>query len=78
MIITQSAHLHRNDLYLQVAWCNERIASHMLSIERATKSASLLGIGLIGASTLASCAEWASQRHYMQLERLQCLSDTGY
>jgi transposase len=50
----QRAHLHWIDLELQMAWCDERIAVHVRSDERAKKAATLLGIGPITASALVA------------------------
>lgn len=50
----QRAHLHWIDLELQLAWCDERIACHVRSDARATKAATLLGIGPTTASALVS------------------------
>ena len=50
----QRAHLHWIDLDLQVAWCDERIAAHVRSDERAKRAATLLGIGPTTASALVA------------------------
>lgn len=50
----QRAHLHWIDLELQLAWCDERIACHVRSDARATKAATLLGIGPTTASALVA------------------------
>ena len=50
----QRAHLHWIDLELQLAWCDERIAAHVRSDERAKKAATLLGIGPTTASALVA------------------------
>jgi transposase len=50
----QRSHLHWIDLELQLAWCDERIAAHVRSDERAKKAATLLGIGPTTASALVA------------------------
>jgi transposase len=56
----QRAHLHWIDIELQLAWCDERIASHVREDARAGKAATLLGIGPITASALvASVGDFA-------------------
>jgi transposase len=50
----QRAHLHWIDIELQIAWCDERIAVHVRSDERAGKAATLLGIGPTTASALVA------------------------
>jgi transposase len=50
----QRAHLHWIDIDLQMAWCDERIASHVRTDERAKKAATLLGIGPTTASALVA------------------------
>jgi transposase len=50
----QRAHLHWIDIELQMAWCDERIASHVRSDERAKKAATLLGVGPITASAVVA------------------------
>ena len=50
----QRAHLHWIDIDLQMAWCDERIAAHVRTDARATKAASLLGIGPTTASALVA------------------------
>jgi transposase len=50
----QRAQLHWIDLELQLAWCDERIAAHVRSDERASKAAELIGIGPTTASALAA------------------------
>ncbi len=56
----QRAHLHWIDIELQMNWCDERIASHVRSDERAKAAASLQGIGPITASALvASVGEFS-------------------
>jgi transposase len=56
----QRAQWHWIDIELQMKWCDERIASHVRSDERAKKAASLLGIGPVTASALvASVGEFA-------------------
>lgn len=56
----QRAHLHWIDIELQMAWCDERIASHVRTDDRAKKAATLLGIGPTTASALvASVGDFA-------------------
>jgi transposase len=50
----QRAHLHWIDIDLQIAWCDERIAAHVRADARATKAATLLGIGPTTASALVA------------------------
>jgi transposase len=50
----QRAHLHWIEIELQMSWCDERIASHVRSDERAKRAASLHGIGPVGASALVA------------------------
>lgn len=50
----QRAHLHWIDLDLQIAWCDERIAAHVRSDDRAKKAATLLGVGPTTASALVA------------------------
>jgi transposase len=50
----QRAQQHWIDLESQLAWCDERIASHVRTDERATKAATLLGIGPTTASALVA------------------------
>ena len=50
----QRAHLHWIDLDLQISWCDERIAAHVRSDERAKRAATLLGIGPTTASALVA------------------------
>lgn len=50
----QRAHLHWIDIDLQIAWCDERIATHVRADARATKAAALLGIGPTTASALVA------------------------
>ena len=50
----QRAHLHWIDIELQMAWCDERIASHVRSDERARKAATLLGVGPTTASAVVA------------------------
>jgi len=50
----QQAHLHWIDIELQMAWCDERIASHVRQDERAQVAATLQGIGPITASALVA------------------------
>jgi transposase len=64
----QRAHLHWIDLESQLAWCDERIASHVRSDERAKKAATLLGIGPTTASALVASvgdfAQFANARQF--------------
>ncbi len=64
----QRAHLHWIDIGLQMAWCDERIASHVRSDERAKKAATLLGIGPTTASALVASvgdfAQFANARQF--------------
>jgi transposase len=64
----QRAHLHWIDIKLQMAWCDERIASHVRGDERAKKAATLLGIGPITASALVASvgdfAQFADARQF--------------
>ena len=56
----QRAHLHWIDIELQMAWCDERIACHVRSDERAKAAATLQGIGPVTASALvASVGEFS-------------------
>jgi transposase len=56
----QRAHLHWLEIEVQIAWCDERIASHVRSDARAQAAASLLGIGPVTASALtASVGDFA-------------------
>ncbi len=48
----QRAHLHWIDLELQMSWCDDRIAAHVRSDDRAKQAATLLGIGPTTASAL--------------------------
>lgn len=50
----QRAHLHWIDIELQMAWCDERIACHVRSDERASKAATLLGVGPTTASAVVA------------------------
>ena len=53
----QRAHLHWIDIDLQITWCDERIAVHARSDERAAKVSQLLGIGPITASALVAAVD---------------------
>ena len=53
----QRAHLHWIDIELQIAWCDQRIAAHVRSDERAAKAAQLLGIGPVTASALVASVD---------------------
>ncbi len=50
----QRAHLHWIDIELQMHWCDERIASHVRSDDRARAAATLQGIGPVTASALVA------------------------
>jgi transposase len=50
----QRAHLHWIDIELQMAWCDQRIASHVKSDERAKKASTLLGVGPTTASAVVA------------------------
>lgn len=67
-LVVQRAHLHWIDLDLQIAWCDERIACHLRTNERAKTAATLLGVGPITASALACSvsefAQFASARQF--------------
>jgi transposase len=64
----QRAHLHWIDIELQLHWCDERIASHVRSDERARAAASLIGIGPTTASALVASvgdfAQFANARQF--------------
>jgi transposase len=53
-LAVQRAHLHWLDVELQLAWCDERIANHVRTDERAKKAATLLGVGPTTASALVA------------------------
>jgi len=56
----QRAHLHWLEIEVQLAWCDERIASHVRSDSRAKAAATLMGIGPTTASALvASVGDFA-------------------
>lgn len=56
----QRAQLHWIEIELQMAWCDERIANHVRTDERAKKAATLLGVGPTTASALvASVGDFA-------------------
>ncbi len=50
----QRAHLHWIDIELQMAWCDERIATHVRTDERAKKAATLRGVGPTTASAVVA------------------------
>jgi len=50
----QRAHLHWIEIELQMAWCDQRIASHVRSDERAKKASTLLGVGPTTASAVVA------------------------
>jgi transposase len=64
----QRAHLQWIDLDLQLAWCDERIAAHIRSDERAKAATKLLGVGPVTASALVASvgelAQFASARQF--------------
>jgi transposase len=64
----QRAHLHWLEIEEQMNWCDERIAAHVRSDERAKKAATLLGIGPITASALVASvsdfAQFANARQF--------------
>jgi transposase len=64
----QRAHLHWIDIELQLHWCDERIASHVRSDDRARAAAVLIGIGPTTASALVASvgdfAQFANARQF--------------
>jgi transposase len=50
----QRAHAHWIEIDGQIAWCDQRIAEHVRTDARATKAATLLGVGPITASAIAA------------------------
>lgn len=50
----QRAHLHWIEIEVQIAWCDERIVSHVRNDARAKAAASLMGIGATTASALVA------------------------
>ena len=64
----QRAHLHWTDIELQLHWCDERIASHVRSDDRARAAAALIGIGPTTASALVASvgdfAQFANARQF--------------
>jgi transposase len=50
----QRAQLHWIDIELQINWCDERIASHVRTDERAKRAAALLGVGPTTASAVVA------------------------
>jgi transposase len=50
----QRAHAHWIEIDGQIAWCDQRIAEHVRADARATKAATLLGVGPITASAIAA------------------------
>jgi len=50
----QRAHAHWIEIDAQIAWCDQRIAEHVRADARATKAATLLGVGPITASAIAA------------------------
>jgi len=50
----QQAHLHWIDSEVQVAWCDERIASHIRDDRRGKKASALLGVGPTTASAVVA------------------------
>jgi len=67
-LVVQHAYQHWVELDDQIAWCDERIAGHVRSDERAKKAATLMGIGPITASALAASvgdfAQFANARQF--------------
>ena len=67
-LAVQRAHQHWIELDLQMAWCDQRIASHVRSDERAKQATTLLGVGPITASALAASvgnfAQFTSARQF--------------
>lgn len=57
----QRAQLHWIDIELQMKWCDERIASHVRTDERARAAVALQGIGPVTASALAASVGEFSQ-----------------
>ena len=67
----QRAHLHWIDIELQMHWCDERIACHVRTDDRAKAAASLQGIGPITASALvASVGDFGQFDNARQFRRL--------
>lgn len=63
----QRAHQHWLDIEGQIAWCDERIAAHVRSDERAGLAAQLIGVGPTTASALvASVGDFAQFRNARQ------------
>jgi transposase len=50
----QRAHAHWIEIDAQIAWCDQRIAEHVRTDARATKAATLLGVGPFTASAIAA------------------------
>lgn len=53
-LVVQRAHLHWIEIELQMAWCDERIAHHVRTDDRARQAATLQGIGPLTASALVA------------------------
>jgi transposase len=63
----QRAYLHWLDIEAQIAWCDERIAAHVRSDDRAGLAAQLIGVGPTTASALvASVGDFAQFRNARQ------------
>ena len=64
----QQAHLHWIDIERQMAWCDQRIANHVRTDERASKAATLMGIGPLTASAVVASvgdfAQFANARQF--------------
>lgn len=64
----QRAQLHWIEIEQQMAWCEQRIAEHVGSDERARKAATLQGVGPITASAVAASvvdlAQFANARQF--------------
>lgn len=64
----QQAHLHWVEIDQQMAWCEQRIVSHVRCDERAAKAAALHGIGPITASAVVASVgqfrQFASARQF--------------
>jgi transposase len=67
-LVVQRAHLHWIEIDLQLAWCDERIAQHVRTDDRARKAATLQGVGPITASALVASvgdfAQFANARQF--------------
>jgi transposase len=67
-LVLQRAHQHWIDLDLQIAWCDEHIATHVRTDARAKKAATLMGVGPVTASALVASvgdfAQFANARQF--------------